>query len=327
MVLLTGATGFIGRHLWGELAASGYEVRCLTRDVERARSRWPERTWVAGDVSRPDGLPALNGCDAAFYLVHSMAERGGDFREREADAAQRFSQAAGAVGVRRIVYLGGLAPQGLPTEHLRSRLEVGEILRAGPVTAVELRASMIIGYESLPWLIVRDLAARLPVMVLPRWLNSRTQPVAIDDVTAALRGALDLPLDGSAWFDLPGPELLAGREILARTARLLGLRPAWCVEVPILSPWLSSHWVRLVTRADWSVAREIVIGLTEDLVAHDDRYWALIGHQGLVSFDEAARRALAQERAAGPIPGFWGGVERWMARARRLPITPRARTH
>ena len=154
--------------------------------------------------------------------------------------------------------------------------------RSTAVSAIELRASMIVGHGSLSWLIVRDLAARLPVMVLPRWLKSRTEPVAISDIVSALVGALDLEVAGSACFDVPGPDVLSGRDILLRTAAALGLASPLIVEVPFLSPRLSSHWVRLVTRADWSVAREIVIGLKTDLLASDASYWSRIGHRDLL---------------------------------------------
>jgi uncharacterized protein YbjT (DUF2867 family) len=210
------------------------------------------------------------------------------------------------------VYLGGVAPAGGRggSDHLRSRLDVGAALRAGPVAAIELRASMIVGLGSLSWLIVRDLAARLPVMVLPRWLKSRTQPIAIDDVVIALVRALELPVPGSAWFDLPGPVTLSGREILEETARIMGLGHPRMLELPLLSPHLSSLWVRFVTRAQWSVAREVVVGLTEDLLAADDRFWRLVDHPDRLPFAEAARRALDAERSRRPVRGAWGAVER-----------------
>jgi uncharacterized protein YbjT (DUF2867 family) len=278
----------------------------------------PERRWVQGDVADKWSLVlALAGCDAAFYLVHGLSEGHDDFRRQEIEAAERFGRQAAAAGVRRLVYLGGFQPQGELTEHLRSRLEVGETLRSGPVTAVELRASMIVGHGSTSWLMVRDLAARLPVMVLPSWLRSRTQPVALDDVLFALVAALDLELAGSESFDIPGPEVLTGREILERTAEALAVPRAVMVEVPVLSPWLSSHWVHFVTRAEWSVAREVVIGLAHDFLARDDRFWSRCGHTQLIPFREAAERALAAERADGPIPGFWGSVEAWMSRRSR----------
>ena len=309
-LLLTGATGFVGGAVRPALAAQGWRVRCLTRDAARVRRREPGLDWVQGDVGDPTSCTAaLNGCQAALYLVHGIGE-GADYHRQEVMAAATFSKAAAAAGVERIVYLGGVAPTGAGSEHLRSRLDVGEALRAGTVKTIELRASMIVGSGSLSWLIVRDLAARLPVMVLPRWLKSRTQPVAIDDVVIALGSALDLPLAASAWFDIPGPATLSGKEILAETARVMGLRHPRMIEVPLLSPRLSSLWVRFVTRAQWSVAREVVVGLTEDLLATDERFWQLIGHPPRLSFAEAARRALDAEDGDSRVQGAWGAIER-----------------
>jgi uncharacterized protein YbjT (DUF2867 family) len=158
---------------------------------------------------------------------------------------------------------------------------------------------MVIGNGSASWQIVRDLAMRLPAMVLPRWLKSRTRPVALDDVVAALIAAAELPLETSAWFDIPGPEIMSGRQILERIAALRGRR-ILAVEVPMLTPQLSALWLRLVTRTDFALARELVLGLGEDLLPANERFWNLIGHTQLVSFDDAARRALASEsRDAG----------------------------
>lgn len=256
-MLLTGATGFIGQRLWPALERAGHQVRGLTRDPHKARRTWPGREWVGGDLEGEDDLSAIvAGRSAAFSLAHGMSG-GADYRQREVRAAERFARAAVTAGMQRIVYLGGLAPSGVPLEHLRSRFEVGELLRAGPVPTLDLRASVIVGAGSLSWLILRDLAARLPAMVLPRWLRSRTQPVAVGDVIAALVAGLGVPLPAAASFDLPGPEVLAGRAMLELTARALHLKPPIMVEVPLLTPWLSSHWVRFVTRADWSIAREL----------------------------------------------------------------------
>jgi uncharacterized protein YbjT (DUF2867 family) len=321
-LLLTGATGFVGQALWPALERAGYEVRGLTRDAGAARRRWPDRRWVQADLDAAgDLVPLLHGCAAAIYLVHSM--RGGrpDFRRREVEQAARFAAAAAGAGMRRVVYLGGVAPAAEPSEHLRSRLEVGEVLRAGVVPAIELRASMIVGEGSVSWMIVRDLAARLPAMALPHWLRSRTDPVAVDDVVAALVGALALPLAGSAWFDLPGPDRLTGRAILEQTAEVLALPAPLVVEVPLVSPWLSSHWVRLVTRADWAVARELVLGLQGDLVAQDERYWTLIDHRRRISFREAAWRALECEAR---LPRGPGGAVEWLAARRRRERPPAA---
>lgn len=310
-ILLTGATGFVGSRLYPVLARRGFAVRCLTRDAVKARQRFPGRDWVEADVAdRPSLRKALDGCAAAYYLVHEMGTAG-NFREREADSARVFAKAAAEAGLERILYLGGVHPtRGPSSEHLLSRARVGEILAEGSVPVIELRASMIVGNGSLSFLIVRDLAARLPFMILPRWLDSRTEPVAIDDVLVALDRALDLPLAHSEVFDIPGPEILSGREILLRTASALGLRHPLVVRVPVLTPGLSSHWVRFVTRAEWSVAREIVVGLTSDLLAEDDRFWTLIGHQDRLDFDEAARRAIAEEQ--NDSTGFWNRTEALM---------------
>jgi uncharacterized protein YbjT (DUF2867 family) len=297
-VLLTGATGFVGRHLHAPLAAAGFEVRCLTRSPEEARRRAPDRTWVGGDVARPASLaPALEGCAVAFYLVHAMGSGGPVWADEELRWAEEFADAAAAAGVRRIVYLGGVAPRGVPSPHLRARLATGEVLRTGPVPCLELRAGMIVGAGSTSWTIVRDLAARLPAMVLPAWLAHRSEPVAVDDVVAALVGGARLELPGSAWWDLPGPEALSGREILLRVAAVMNRRPV-LVGVPLVTPRLSSHWIRLVTRADYGVARELVEGLTSDLLASRPGFWEAARLAPPVRLEEAARRALLEEGGA-----------------------------
>ncbi|MBI5068026.1 MAG: NAD(P)H-binding protein [Deltaproteobacteria bacterium] len=316
-ILLTGATGFIGRRLHAPLASAGLGVRCLTRRPEEARRAWPDREWVGGDVGEPAGLPrALEGCSAAFYLVHGMAGARPGWADEELRWAEDFAEAAGAAGVRRVVYLGGVAPAGPPSEHLRSRLETGEALRAGPVPCLELRAGMIVGAGSASWTIVRDLAARLPAMVLPSWLAHRSEPVAVDDVVAALVAGLRLELPGSTWWDLPGPEPLSGKEILLRAAAVMGRRPL-LLDIPLVTPRLSSHWIRLVTRADFGLARELVEGLKSDLVASRPGYWAAAGLPPPMALEEAARRALADE-AGALTPG--GRLAESLARL----LTPRA---
>lgn len=310
-VLLTGGTGFVGQALAPVLSASGWKVRCMSRDAQKAAARFPEQEWVEGDVGEHAAcLHALDQCEAAIYLVHSMGE-GDDYEARELASARTFAKAAATTGVGRIIYLGGVAPAASApvSDHLRSRLAVGEALRAGSVPALELRASMIVGHGSLSWRIVRDLAARLPVMVLPRWLRSRTEPLAIDDAVIALLRALDLPLKGSAWFDLPGPQALSGRQILELAAAAMQLGKPRMLDVPLLTPHLSSFWVRFVTGAEWSIAREVVVGLSHDLLAGDDRFWHAIGHAKRLDFSEAARRAIAAEPEQR-TGGVWGLVER-----------------
>jgi uncharacterized protein YbjT (DUF2867 family) len=296
-LLLTGSTGFIGSRLYDPLVRSGWVVRCLTRNVDAARQRWPEREWVAGDVRDPESLAtALEGCTTAFYLVHGMADIRAGWVEREIQSAEVFASAAARVNAERIVYLGGVAPEGEPSDHLRSRLETGRVLREGSVPCVELRAAMIVGTGSASWTIVRDLAARLPAMVLPAWLSHRSEPVAVDDVVAALVRAAEFPLPRSTVWDLPGPEALSGSQILLRVAALLGRRP-FVVRVPLVSPSLSSHWIRLVTRADYHLAAELVQGLTNDLLATHKGFWSFAGLKPPIRLEEAARRALASEGA------------------------------
>lgn len=291
--LVTGATGFIGRALVPSLLARGYRVAAASRRASSDADSAVE--WRTCDLLRPESLSGVfTGVQVAFYLVHSMGGGAAHFRQLEHRAARAFTEAAAAAGVERIVYLGGPAPPGVPSEHLRSRLEVGEILRAGSVLALELRASMVIGSGSASWQIVRDLAMRLPVMVLPKWLGSKTRPVALDDVIEALIAAASLRVEHSQWFDVPGPEVMSGQQILERIAALRG-RHFLALKVPLLTPRLSALWLRLITRTDFALARELVLGLEQDLLPRDERFWDLIQHHRLLTFDEAARRALASE--------------------------------
>ena len=295
-ILLTGATGFVGRNLYPRLVERNYQVRCATRDAARAERKWPHRQWVQMDVERPVSLRrALQGCDAAYYLVHRMADVG-DFESEEARGAMNFLEAATDLGVRRIVYLGGVRPAGQPAPHLRSRLVTGAILRSGEVSTVELQASMIIGPKSASWQILRDLAVRLPVMLCPRWLKNHTEPVAMDDAMAALLAAVELELEEgqSATFPIPGPDILTFRQCIETVSALVGNRP-WMVDVPFLTPRLSSYWLRVVTGADYHVAKALAEGLKDDLVADDDSYWERIDHRRRLPFREAAKRTLAAE--------------------------------
>ena len=293
-VLVTGATGFVGSRLYGVLESEGFEPIGATRDPARAQARATERTFRALDVRDDATLgAALRGCDAAVYLVHSMAD-GEDYDQVEARCAGAFAQAAQRAGLQRIVYLGGITPSGPASRHLQSRLRTGAALRAGPVPAIELQASMIIGAGSESFRIVRDLSARLPLMLLPAWLNTRTQPIAVDDVTAAIVHALRIDQRESAAYALPGPELMTCRAILEQTARHLGHEPRmW--GVPFVSPRLSSYWITLVTRADSRVARELVEGLRSDLVAADEGFWRRFPEHRRLSFHEALVRALPDE--------------------------------
>jgi uncharacterized protein YbjT (DUF2867 family) len=291
-VLVVGATGFVGRALVEALAEAGDEVRAGSRHP--AASLPARASWIHCDLGRAETIaPALEGIEAAYYLVHSLGRGGSDFRAIDRACARAFVRAAATSACQRIVYLGGVAPRGRPSEHLASRLEVGEILRGGTVPAIELRASMIVGNGSASWRIVRDLAARLPFMVLPRWLDSRSCPVSLADVIAALLDARSGSLEHGAWFDIPGPDVLSAREMLEIVAELDGRRiPA--IRVPVLTPRLSAMWLKLVSGADYALARELVVGLTEDLLPQRS-FWEVTGDPPRHRFREAAAAALASE--------------------------------
>lgn len=299
-VLLTGATGFIGRHLYPVVVKAGFAVVSGARDPEAAQQRFRGRAFVKLDLNDYHSIAtAMQGCDAAVYLVHSMAE-GRGYEKTEERAAIAFLRAAEQAGIKRIVYLGGVQPERKPSKHLRSRGRTGELLRSGRVSTIELQAAMVVGAGSESWRIVRDLAARLPLMLLPRWLESRSEPIYIDDVTAALAHALTVDISGSAVYPLPGPEVMSAREILTRTASLLGLGPPM-LQVPVITPRLSSYWIALVTRANEQIARQLVEGLRSDLIAPDDGFWKLMPNHPRVPFDEAARRALFAEAQTLPV--------------------------
>lgn len=290
-VLITGATGFVGSYLYPALVAAGYRVRCASRRPTRAEQRYPEREWIGLDIDDPASIaPAMDGCDAAFFLVHEMAH-GSDYPEREQRGAAAFLAAAERVGLRRIVYLGGVQPRGKDiSRHLRSRRQTGEILRAGRVSTIELRAAMIIGEGSVSWTMVRDLAARLPAMLLPRWLRNASYPVFIDDVVGGLIDALGLPGDQSAYYELPGPERVTHKQMLERTAAAMG-HTRIMVGIPVLTPRLSSYWIGLITRVDMAVARELVEGVRYDLEPTGRRLWDVTGRSP-TPLDQAIALAL-----------------------------------
>lgn len=295
-VLLTGATGFVGRHLDAALADSSWAVRRATRN----RAKASEAGWVHLDVEdEATILPALEGCDAAIYLIHSIDDSD-DYPEREARAAEAFVEAAERAGMKRIIYLGGVAPGGQPSRHLQSRLRTGEILRSGAVKTVELRCSLIIGAGGSSWMMVRDLAARLPAMLLPRWLRYSSWPVWIEDVVVAIVRALDMPLDGSAWFDLPGPERMTHADFLQRVAKSMGKDPK-LVGVPVITPTLSSYWIALVTRASLALSRELVQGLQSDLDPSGELFWDRLEGEAPTAFQTAVYQAL-EDDAADSVP-------------------------
>lgn len=297
-VFVTGATGYIGGRLVPQLLNRGYAVRCLARDPNRLRGRgWESRVEiVAGDVlDRASLTAALAGCRSAYYLVHSMAGGTGSFRDRDLRAAQNFAAAAGEVGLERIIYLGGLGRrEKQPSGHLSSRHEVGEILRAGPVPATELRAAMIMGSGSASFEMLRSLVQRLPVMVCPRWVSNRTQPISIRSVLAYLVGCLENPATAGQVFDIGGPDVLTYKQMMERFAAILGRR-RWIFVVPVLTPRLSAYWANLVTPVPAAIAFPLIEGLKSETICEDDRIKSLVPVEP-IGFDAAVRFALEKIR-------------------------------
>jgi uncharacterized protein YbjT (DUF2867 family) len=298
-VLVTGATGFVGGLLVPALQEAGHHVTALVRDVDRYEGTTPDRL-VEGDLLEPGSFEDALDVEAAYYLVHSM-QAGGDFEERDRRAARNFSEAASDAGVDRVVYLGGLGEErDHLSKHLRSRREVEQILSSGSYDLTTLRAAIIVGDGSASFRLVRQLAARLPLMITPRWVETRCQPIAVDDVVAYLVGVLDVPETADDTFEIGGPDVMTYREILKRTGEQLGGRPL-IVGVPVLTPKLSAYWVELVTDIPRSVARPLIDGLKNPVVVHDDRIRNLVPVE-LTPFDVAVAEALKPDSPPASRP-------------------------
>lgn len=294
MDLVTGATGYVGGRLVPRLLESGRTVRVLARDPSRLQGRpWSSSVEVVrGDVRDPATLPAaLAGVETAYYLVHGMADSAG-FAQGDVEIARAFGRAAAQAGVKRIVYLGGLGdPSAGLSEHLRSRQATGEALRDGGVPVTEFRAAVIVGSGSLSFEMIRCLAERLPVMVCPRWVQQRIQPIGIHDVISYLVAAPTVPGSAGAVIEIGGADVLTYRDMMLGYARRRGLR-RWLVPVPLLTPHLSSHWVRWTTPIPYSVIRPLVEGLRNEVVVRDDLARRHFPSIAPVTYDEALRRAL-----------------------------------
>lgn len=271
LVLVAGATGYVGGRLIPLLEKPGNALRCLARNPDKLRSLVASSTEVVqGDVLDPAPLErAMVGVTTAYYLVHLMSGSK-DFEKDDRQAATIFAQAAKKTGVRRIIYLGGLGDDADPklSPHLRSRHEVGKILRESGVETIEFRASLVIGTGSLSFDLVKSLTDRLPVMLCPRWLTTPTQPIAVDDVLAYLLAAKDLPPGESRIFEIGSPDVTTYGDMIREYARQKGLR-RWLISVPVLTPYLSSLWLALVTPASFEVGRHLIEGLKNPTVVQD----------------------------------------------------------
>ncbi|MFG3172556.1 SDR family oxidoreductase [Streptomyces sp. NPDC048200] len=273
--LVTGATGYIGGRLVPELLAEGHQVRCLARSPDKLRDYpWAgEAEVVRGDVTDAESVgEAMREIDVAYYLVHALGS-GRDFEETDRRAARIFGEQAKAAGVRRIVYLGGLTPVGVPEEelspHLRSRAEVGRILLNSGVPTTVLRAAVIIGSGSVSFEMLRYLTERLPVMVTPSWVSTRIQPMGVRDVLRTLVGSATMPAEVNRAFDIGGPDVLTYLEMMRRYATIARLPRRLIFPVPVLTPRLSSHWVGLVTPVPASIAKPLTESLRHEVVCHE----------------------------------------------------------
>lgn len=305
-ILVTGSTGYIGGRLAPRLLDEGWTVRCLARDPSRLQGRaWARKAEiVAGDVLVPESLPpALSSVSAAFYLVHGMAG-GADFHERDLAAARNFGRAAREAGVEQIIYLGGLGdPASDLSHHLRSRLDTGDALRESGVPVTEFRAGVIVGSGSLSFEMIRYLTERVPVMVCPRWVRTRIQPIAVRNVLDYLVRSLGRPEIRGRVLEIGGADVVTYGQMLTEYARIRGLR-RWLVPVPVLTPRLSSLWVHLVTPVPSSIARPLVEGMRSDVVVRDDAALRLFPDVAPVNYSTAVRLALAKLEA-GEVETSW----------------------
>ena len=292
-VLVAGASGFVGRRLCPALVDAGFEVRAMTRRPAEYRGVGEPVRADASDA--PSLRAALQHCAAAYYLVHSLASA--DFETKDAAAARAFGEAAAEEGVDRIVYLGGLgADDDDLSAHLRSRRQVEALLARAGVPVTTLRAGIIVGHGGISWEMTRQLVEHLPAMITPRWVRTRTQPIAVADVIRYLVGVLQVPETAGRVFDIGGPDVLAYIDMLRRVAAVEG-RKTLIVPVPLLSPSLSSLWLSLVTDVDVQTGRSLVDSMTNEVVVRDDSIRQLVPFEPM-DFDSAVLAALGERARA-----------------------------
>lgn len=330
-ILITGATGYVGGRLLTRLRERGSPLRALVRDPARVAPELREGVeWVTGDLMDVASVRrAVEGVETAYYLAHAMAGSG-DFAEADRQAALIFAEAAREAGVSKIIYLGGLGKGDALSPHLASRHEVGEILRTSGVPTLEFRSGIIIGRGSLSFELISALVQRLPVMVAPRWVSVETQPIAIEDVLRYLEEALDLTAVESEIFEIGGPDRVSYRQMMLEYAKQAGYRRR-ILPVPVLTPWLSSLWLGLVTPLQARVGRKLIDSVRNETVVDDQRARQLFGFRPR-GIEQAIREAMSDPTAGappGPLPKkvagdhHQQGEERDTTQQRVVEIIPR----
>ena len=294
-ILVTGATGFIGRRLVPALIDQGHDVRAMTRHPERYDG---PGEGVAGDMDDPSSLTSpLEGVDVAYYLVHSLDDD--DFERKDADAARGFARAAAAAGVRQIIYMGGLGDDDQElSAHLRSRREVEHLLTETDVPVTVLRAAIVVGHGGISWEITRQLVHHLPALVVPKWAATRTQPIAVDDVVRYLVGVCEKPEAFGQTYEIGGPDQLTYVDMLRVAAEIDTGRKVPIIMVPVLSPGLSSRWLALVTDVDVTTGRNLIDSMGIEVVVKEQRIRDVVPGEPM-GYQESVRKALEERKASG----------------------------
>ena len=310
-ILVTGATGYVGGRLVPCLLREGHRVRCFVRDADRLRAQpWGDAVEVAvGDALEADTVPpAMTDVDAVYYLIHSLGSGEDTFEERDRRAAVNVRTAAEEAGVDRLIYLGGMRPKGeRQSKHLQSRIETGAVLRDGSVPVTEFRAAQIVGSGSLSFELVRYLTERVPFMICPRWVHTPTQPIAIRNVLQYLMAALDHPESAGEIVEIGGSDVLTYAEMFQIYAAVRGLR-RWVINIPFLTPRLSSHWVGLVTPVSNSIARPLIEGLDNEVVVDNpEKARRLFPEVEPMAFEAAVRLALRRTES-DVLPTVWNSA-------------------
>jgi uncharacterized protein YbjT (DUF2867 family)/uncharacterized protein YndB with AHSA1/START domain len=306
-VAVIGASGYIGTNLIPRLVDKGFRVRAVARNPEvLAARKMPSVEIAVADVLEPETLrDALLDVDIAYYLIHCMRD-GDDFEATEQAGAENFAQAAKAAGVKRIIYLGGLIPGGADSKHLVSRRVTGDLLRTGQVPVIEIRAGIIVGPGSASFEIIRDLVNHLPLMITPRWVRSKSPPIALENVLEYLVGVAQSVAAEGNIYDVAGPEMLSYEDLMRQYGECVGKHP-WIIAVPVLTPSLSAHWLRLITAVPTSTARALIEGLKLHIQADDRAIRAMIP-QRLLTYRESVMAVFDTEKGNATVARWTEGA-------------------